>query len=112
MGNDRHVLCLFYFIEVSADATAVLVRVQRFRSLLMANSGLLHQASREGDLAMIGKLLSSGTDVNAKDKHKRTPLHIAAWAGQTVRCYKCSDRRMMLDHANSRQTSDEVRYKI
>eukprot|EP00892_Ulva_mutabilis_P004636 jgi/Ulvmu1/2544/UM139_0012.1 len=49
----------------------------------MSNAGLLHKASREGDLAVIGQCLSAGIDVNAKDKHKRTALHLAAWAGQT-----------------------------
>lgn len=45
----------------------------------------LHDAAKQGDLVAIGAHLSLGTDVNAVDKLQRTPLHLAAWAGQDVR---------------------------
>lgn len=42
----------------------------------------LHGAARTGDLATLGTGIAAGADVNARDRLKRTPLHIAAWAGQ------------------------------
>ena len=51
----------------------------------MATSITLHQAAKDGDLAAIGKFISLDFDVNSLDKHQRTALHLAAWAGQTVR---------------------------
>lgn len=42
----------------------------------------LHTAAKTGNLARIGELLQQGCDVNARDIHKRTPLHLACWAGQ------------------------------
>jgi ankyrin repeat protein len=43
-----------------------------------------HDAAKQGDLAAIGAHLSEQSDVNATDKLHRTPLHLAAWAGQKV----------------------------
>lgn len=46
----------------------------------------LHAAAHRGDLAMIDKLLSARTsqpiDLNARDGHGRTPVHVAAFARQ------------------------------
>jgi Ankyrin repeats (many copies) len=47
----------------------------------------LHDAAKAGDLVEVGKALAAGIDVNAPDKLKRTPLHMAAWAGRTVRIH-------------------------
>ena len=44
----------------------------------------LHDAAKQGDLAAIGQCLSQDVDVNGVDKLQRTPLHLAAWAGQEV----------------------------
>jgi ankyrin repeat protein len=52
----------------------------------MSNAGSLHNAARTGDLAELGKFLGEDVDVNATDKHQRTALHLAAWAGHVVRC--------------------------
>ena len=45
----------------------------------------LHTAAREGDAARMLQLVALGTDLTTRDKHARTALHLAAWAGQTVR---------------------------
>ena len=37
---------------------------------------------RAGDAAMVLKLLAQGQKVDSRDKHSRTALHLAAWAGQ------------------------------
>ncbi|KAL3699004.1 hypothetical protein R1sor_017026 [Riccia sorocarpa] len=43
----------------------------------------LHEAAREGNVESVRQLVSADAEaVNERDKHSRTPLHIAAWAGQ------------------------------
>ncbi|KAG6547060.1 hypothetical protein Mapa_011310 [Marchantia paleacea] len=43
----------------------------------------LHEAARDGDVGNIRQLLSANTDaINDRDRHSRTPLHMAAWAGR------------------------------
>jgi len=44
----------------------------------------LHTAARNGDIPTLQSAVGAGQDLNAKDKLSRTPLHMAAWAGQTV----------------------------
>lgn len=42
----------------------------------------LHSASRNGDLELARKLIIvEKFDVNERDQHSRTPLHLASWAG-------------------------------
>ncbi|MEW9921083.1 ankyrin repeat domain-containing protein [Marimonas sp. MJW-29] len=40
----------------------------------------LHQAAHRGDVAEIGRLVSEGTDLNARDGSGRTAAHVAAFA--------------------------------
>jgi ankyrin repeat protein len=45
----------------------------------------LHTAARNGDKQRMLQLIGLQTDLNTRDKHARTALHLAAWAGQEVR---------------------------
>ena len=46
----------------------------------------LHNAAREGSVTELTKLLAQGSNVCARDKHSRQPLHLSAWAGQLECC--------------------------
>ncbi|TVU31477.1 hypothetical protein EJB05_23164 [Eragrostis curvula] len=49
----------------------------------------LHRAARSGDAAAVESVCESNPlAVNSRDRHSRTPLHLAAWAGhvEVVRC--------------------------
>lgn len=50
---------------------------------MTANSKQLdiHTSAREGNQTNINLLITYGADLNVKDRHSRTPLHLAAWAG-------------------------------
>ncbi|KAK2635076.1 hypothetical protein Ddye_029868 [Dipteronia dyeriana] len=54
----------------------------------------LHAAARSGDLKAVQTILSSNPlSVNSRDKHSRTPLHLAAWSGHTeVVSYLCKQK--------------------
>lgn len=43
----------------------------------------LHDAIRNENISLCRELIAKGSNVNAQDKSKRTPLHLAAWAGNS-----------------------------
>ena len=45
---------------------------------LAAYAGL-HAAAAKGDAAQVARLVSAGSDLNARDGYRRTPLHVAAY---------------------------------
>ncbi|MCD7458534.1 hypothetical protein HAX54_038505 [Datura stramonium] len=54
----------------------------------------LHAAARSGDLNAVQTLCSSNPlAVNSRDKHSRTPLHLAAWSGHAqIVDYLCKNK--------------------
>ncbi|KAJ4728421.1 Ankyrin repeat [Melia azedarach] len=54
----------------------------------------VHAAARSGDLKAVQSILSTNPLlINSRDKHSRTPLHLAAWAGQSeVVNYLCKQK--------------------
>ena len=41
-----------------------------------------HATARDGDLEALNTFIAAGSNLNQRDKHSRTPLHLAAWAGK------------------------------
>ncbi|KAI4304663.1 hypothetical protein MLD38_040140 [Melastoma candidum] len=54
----------------------------------------LHAAARAGDLNSVVSILASNPiAVNSRDKHSRTPLHLAAWSGHAqIVIYLCQNK--------------------
>ncbi|VFQ97229.1 unnamed protein product [Cuscuta campestris] len=54
----------------------------------------LHAAARAGDLTAVQRICSSNPlAVNSRDKHSRTPLHLAAWSGHAqIVSYLCKNK--------------------
>ncbi|KAL0914203.1 hypothetical protein M5K25_017715 [Dendrobium thyrsiflorum] len=54
----------------------------------------LHAAARAGDLGAVQRICSSDPHaVNSRDKHSRTPLHLAAWSGHAeIVSYLCNNK--------------------
>ena len=55
--------------------------MHRARPRCRAYSGL-HAAAAKGDTATIERLIKSGTPIDSRDSHGRTPLHVAAFMRQ------------------------------
>ena len=59
-------------------AAPALAQIAPSAAELQAYRGL-HAAAAKGDNAEIEKLVKSGTPIDARDGHARTPLHVAAF---------------------------------
>ena len=46
----------------------------------IARYSALHAAAHRGDLPALGKLIAAGANLNGRDGHGRTPLHVATFA--------------------------------
>ena len=66
------ILCLF-------TATAALAQTPPSASDIASYSGL-HKAAHDNDVTEIDRLAKTGTDLNSRDGHGRTPAHVAAFA--------------------------------
>ncbi|SVC90659.1 uncharacterized protein METZ01_LOCUS343513, partial [marine metagenome] len=72
-------------IEKNRDETVNLLRKHGGKTaekLPQAPDISIHEAVAEGNIEAVKQHLAAGTDVNAKDRHKNTPLHAAAAWGQ------------------------------
>lgn len=43
-----------------------------------------HAAAREGNLEALRAFIAAGGNLEQRDKHQRTPLHLAAWGGKVL----------------------------
>jgi ankyrin repeat protein len=60
-----------------------MIWLQKGSNMASTNTDL-HTAVRNGDVAALQAAIAAGADINTKDQHKRSPLVLAAWAGQIV----------------------------
>ena len=67
-------LLFLVLIGVAGPATA---QIAPSAAEIATYSGL-HAAAAKGDTAEIEKLVKTGSPIDARDGHQRTPLHVAA----------------------------------
>src|SRR5437763_14603433 len=68
-------------LGVLAGAVIVMALCRRQRQAAQAAGQDLLQATETGDVVQMETLLAQGADVNARNAHGWTPLHIAAAGG-------------------------------
>lgn len=69
-------------------------------------TGTLYDAARDGNLEMVKCCIINGADVNGKDEHGRSVLHIAAWRNHlNVVKYLVEDQHARVDIKNPSGTS-------
>lgn len=82
-------VCIYWLLvelATSANASGVRQRLScRSRAARSQSSGstmsALHNAARDNPAKCAEILAQGNANVNARDRHSRTPLHLAAWAG-------------------------------
>src|SRR5690349_23392755 len=75
MIASRFACCLLVLLALTMSSSA---QTPPGPAELQAYQGL-HAAAAKGDVAEIEKLVKAGTPIDARDGHKRTPLHVAAF---------------------------------
>jgi ankyrin repeat protein len=76
LSPQPHILVLCSSFQVLVKSGSYSVRP--FPSIM---AYALHDAARKGDLAELTAIIGQGANLDQRDKHHRTPLHLAAWAG-------------------------------
>jgi uncharacterized protein len=66
---------VLFFLTLTVPATAQIPP----NAGEMRGYGGLHAAAAQGDIALIERLVAGGQKLEAKDRHGRTPLHVAAF---------------------------------
>jgi ankyrin repeat protein len=67
-----------------SGASVVLVMRRRQRQAAQRTGQMLLQATEAGDMVQMQALLAQGAEVNARNAHGWTPLHVAAAGGDAA----------------------------
>ena len=94
--------CLLLSLAFAAPALA---QIAPSAAELQAYRGL-HAAAGKGDNAEIEKLVKSGTPIDARDGHARTPLHVAAFM------HKSDAARMLIQLGADANALEAQQYDI
>ena len=114
----RHALAGAILAAGLALAPSAGAQVPPTASEIAAYQGL-HAAAARGDTAALQRLLAGRPDVNARDAHGRTPLHVATFARQreAVRLLAQAGAALNLlendryDAVTIASVADEVRFR-
>ena len=74
-------LAVLAVVLASSTSARVFAQVPPAPAEVLAYEGL-HRAAWHGDVPRLKALVAAGVDLNARDAHGRTPLHVASFARQ------------------------------